>query len=79
MSGEGYGAWDKGRGKRENSNSCFSVITFAFHAASSFRVTGDFDCKLSIKITKLKQQYKKKANSVLKKHGSSLSAPGAKR
>ena len=38
-------------------------------------VTGDFELKLLI--TKLKQKYKNKTNSILKKHGSSPSILGS--
>lgn len=44
----------------------------------SLGVTGNFELKLFIKITKLKEKYEKKANSILKKCGSSLSNPGSK-
>lgn len=44
----------------------------------SLGVTCNFELKLLIKITKLKEKYKKKANCILKKSGSSLPNPGSK-
>ena len=57
----------------------FSRVSFAFLAAI-FPLrshTYDSELKLLIKITELKQKFKNKTNSILKKRGSSASAPGS--
>lgn len=69
-------------GAREEGHGAWKMEKAAFHQKFLpfvlFLFESQVTLNLSTKITKLKQKYKKRAISILKKHGSSLPAPEAK-